>query len=213
MDEGGKITYTATLTNPAGTAMTVTLSNGAVITIDAGKTTGSVTVDAPNDDVYLDAGTGRHHHGAPRRQLRKPGHRPDPGHHQRDRHHRPHHLSLSAERSVAEGGQITYTATLTNPAHGDDRDPEQRRVINIDAGQTTGSVNFAAPSDDVTSTPGLSVTSPEATGGNLENLVASPYQSSPASPTPSTPRPSNLTATDNVNENGTITYTASVDGQ
>ncbi|POA25293.1 MULTISPECIES: immunoglobulin-like domain-containing protein, partial [unclassified Pseudomonas] len=54
--EGGHITYTATLTNAAGTPVTVTLSNGAVINIDAGKTTGSVVVDAPKDDVYLDAG-------------------------------------------------------------------------------------------------------------------------------------------------------------
>ena len=36
--EGGPITYTATLTNAAGSPVTVTLSNGAVITIDAGKT-------------------------------------------------------------------------------------------------------------------------------------------------------------------------------
>jgi hypothetical protein len=34
----------------------VTLSNGSVITIDAGKTTGTVTVPAPADDVYKDAG-------------------------------------------------------------------------------------------------------------------------------------------------------------
>ncbi|MDD5330669.1 MAG: retention module-containing protein, partial [Sulfuricella sp.] len=34
--EGGTITYTATLSNPAETAMTVTLSNGAVISIAAG---------------------------------------------------------------------------------------------------------------------------------------------------------------------------------
>ena len=47
MAEGGQITYTATLTNPAGTAVSVTLSNGAVITIEAGATTGSVTVAAP----------------------------------------------------------------------------------------------------------------------------------------------------------------------
>ncbi|WP_339528016.1 immunoglobulin-like domain-containing protein, partial [Pseudomonas sp. EL_65y_Pfl2_R96] len=55
--EGGQITYTATLTNAAGTPVTVTLSNGSVITIDAGKTTGTVTVPAPSDDVYKDAGT------------------------------------------------------------------------------------------------------------------------------------------------------------
>jgi hypothetical protein len=54
--EGGSIVYTATLTNAAGSPVTVTLSNGAVITIEAGKTTGTVTVPAPADDVYKDAG-------------------------------------------------------------------------------------------------------------------------------------------------------------
>ncbi|WP_158247060.1 immunoglobulin-like domain-containing protein, partial [Pseudomonas sp. FW300-N1A5] len=55
--EGGQITYTATLTNPAGTAMSVTLSNGAVINIEAGKTTGSVVVDTPANDVYKNGST------------------------------------------------------------------------------------------------------------------------------------------------------------
>ena len=54
--EGGSIVYTATLTNAAGSPVTVTLSNGAVINIAAGATTGTVTVDAPTDDVYKDAG-------------------------------------------------------------------------------------------------------------------------------------------------------------
>ncbi|HEK1011803.1 TPA: hypothetical protein SMP92_005137, partial [Pseudomonas putida] len=54
--EGGQIVYTATLSNPAGTAMTVTLSNGATIAIAAGQTSGQVTVAAPADDVYKDAG-------------------------------------------------------------------------------------------------------------------------------------------------------------
>ncbi|MFB4403652.1 immunoglobulin-like domain-containing protein, partial [Pseudomonas inefficax] len=54
--EGGKITYTATLSNPAGTALTVKLSNGETITIAAGQKEGSVTIDAPSDDVYLDSG-------------------------------------------------------------------------------------------------------------------------------------------------------------
>ncbi|WP_256832528.1 immunoglobulin-like domain-containing protein, partial [Pseudomonas sp. Pse1] len=55
--EGGSITYTATLTNPAGTAMTVTLSNGSVIVIEAGKTTGTVVVDTPANDVYVNGST------------------------------------------------------------------------------------------------------------------------------------------------------------
>ncbi|MEG0969186.1 MAG: type I secretion protein, partial [Pseudomonas sp.] len=56
VEEGGQITYTATLTNKAGTDMTITLDNGAVIQIKAGDTQGSVLFDAPKDDVYVDAG-------------------------------------------------------------------------------------------------------------------------------------------------------------
>ena len=55
--EGGTITYTASLTNPAGTAMTVTLSNGATINIAANASSGSTTVAAPGEDVYVDAGS------------------------------------------------------------------------------------------------------------------------------------------------------------
>ncbi|MCP4042649.1 MAG: hypothetical protein GY731_11960, partial [Gammaproteobacteria bacterium] len=50
--EGSPITYTATLDNPAGSAMTVTLSNGAIINITVGSTSGTVVINA-SDDVYL----------------------------------------------------------------------------------------------------------------------------------------------------------------
>src|SRR3546814_15260201 len=52
--EGGSITYTASLTNAADTAMTVTLSNGAVINIAAGASSGTPVVAAATDDAYLD---------------------------------------------------------------------------------------------------------------------------------------------------------------
>ena len=39
------------------TPVTVTLSNGATIVIAAGASTGSISVAAPSDDVYADAGT------------------------------------------------------------------------------------------------------------------------------------------------------------
>ena len=52
--EGGSITYTATLDNPAETALSLTLSNGAVINIAAGASTGSASITA-GDDVYADA--------------------------------------------------------------------------------------------------------------------------------------------------------------
>jgi hypothetical protein len=85
--EGGSIVYTATLTNAAGSPVTVTLSNGAVITIEAGKTTGTVTVPAPADDVYKDAGKVEGTIKAPpatsKTWYRAPS-RPSPSH----RHHR-----------------------------------------------------------------------------------------------------------------------------
>ncbi|MCK6190244.1 retention module-containing protein, partial [Pseudomonas sp. EYE_354] len=47
VDEGGKIVYTATVNNAAQTDVTITLSNNTTITIEAGKTTGTVSVDTP----------------------------------------------------------------------------------------------------------------------------------------------------------------------
>src|SRR6185503_2405903 len=47
--EGGLITYTASLTAPAQSAVSVNLSNGASITIAAGASSGSVAVAAPSD--------------------------------------------------------------------------------------------------------------------------------------------------------------------
>ncbi|MCW1890438.1 hypothetical protein OK016_19350 [Vibrio chagasii] len=49
--EGENITYTATLTNPADGAVTVTY-NGAMITIADGATSGTTTVPA-RDDAYV----------------------------------------------------------------------------------------------------------------------------------------------------------------
>ncbi|MER2491543.1 immunoglobulin-like domain-containing protein, partial [Catenovulum sediminis] len=52
--EGGTITYTATLSHAAETKMTIGLTNGQSITIEAGSTSGTVNVTAA-DDVYIGA--------------------------------------------------------------------------------------------------------------------------------------------------------------
>ncbi|PVZ34515.1 retention module-containing protein [Pseudomonas sp. URIL14HWK12:I11] len=55
-EEGGVLTYTATLTQAPLSPLTVTLSNGAVIVIGAGQTTGSVSVPMANENTpYIDA--------------------------------------------------------------------------------------------------------------------------------------------------------------
>ena len=54
--EGGTIIYTATLDNPAGSDVTVNLSNGQTITILNGASSGTVNVTA-SDDVYANGGS------------------------------------------------------------------------------------------------------------------------------------------------------------
>ncbi|PWE37448.1 hypothetical protein C9I50_27240, partial [Pseudomonas prosekii] len=117
--EGGSIVYTATLTNAAGSPVTVTLSNGAVITIDAGKTFGTATVAAPTDDVYKDAGSvqatitsatgGNFENLVPSTApaVTEVTDTIDTS-----------TVKLTATDSVAEGGTVTYTATVGQPVTG-----------------------------------------------------------------------------------------------
>ena len=97
--------------------MTVTLSNGAIITIAAGETTGTVTVDAPKDDVYKDAGKVRSTiNDATGGNFENLVTNPTPAVTNVTDTTNTTHLTLSAEKSVLEGSHITYTATLTNAA-------------------------------------------------------------------------------------------------
>ncbi|WP_415772562.1 retention module-containing protein [Pseudomonas sp. LB3P38] len=211
--EGGQITYTATLTHAAGSPVTVTLSNGATITIDAGKTTGTVKVDAPKDDVYKDAGklevTIKDAAGGNFENLVTS---PTPAVTNVADTINTTHLTLSAEKSVLEGSHITYTATLTNAA----QTPvtvklSNGETITIEAGKTTGSVTIEAPSDDVYKDAGkLTVTMTDATGGNFEDLVKSPAAAVTTVTDTLDTSTVTLTATSSVAEGGTVVYTASV---
>ncbi len=213
VNEGGQITYTATLTNAAGTPVTVTLSNGAVITIEAGKTTGTVTVDAPKDDVYKDAGkvettisttTGGNFENlvtstAP--AVTTVNDTIDTS-----------TVSLTATANVAEGETVVYTATVTAPVTGS---PvvvtlSNGQTITIAVGETTGTVNFVAPNSPLAGGSSLSVTIDKATGGNYENLAVDgkPANTSVSDTVDTTNL--NLTATDSVAEGGSITYTATL---
>ncbi|POA20952.1 adhesin, partial [Pseudomonas sp. FW300-N1A1] len=211
--EGGQITYTATLTNPAQTPVTVTLSNGSTITIEAGKTTGTVNVDTPINDVYnngstvtttiTDATGGNFENLVPNTtpavttitdSVDNTG------------------LTLTATDSITEGGQITYTATLTNPAG----TPmtvtlSNGSVITIEAGKTTGSVVVDTPANDVyVNGSTVSTTIAGTTGGNFENLVPN---TTPAVTTITDSVDNTgltLTATDSITEGGQITYTATL---
>ncbi|WP_414871272.1 retention module-containing protein, partial [Pseudomonas sp. IT-347P] len=213
VNEGGQIVYTATLTNPAGTPVTVTLSNGSTITIDAGKTTGTVTVPAPADDVYKDAGklevTIKETSGGNFENLVA---NPTPAVTNVADTINTTHLTLSAESYVLEGSSITYTATLTNAA----QTPvtvnlSNGQTITIEAGKTSGSVTIAAPSDDVyKDVSKLTVTMTDATGGNFEKLDVSKTPVSTTVNDTVDKTTLTLSASDTVSEGGQITYTATL---
>ncbi|OOG12588.1 hypothetical protein BMS17_10940 [Pseudomonas sp. C9] len=213
VNEGGSIVYTATLTNPAGTPVTVTLSNGATITIDAGKTTGTVKVDAPKDDVYKDAGkvevTIKDAAGGNFENLVKD---PAPAVTNVADTTNTTRLSLSADLVVLEGSHITYTATLSNAA----QTPvtiklSNGETITIAAGQTKGSVTIAAPSDDVYRDPDLlTVKMTDASGGNFEKLDVSKVPVTTLVVDTINTTSLSLSASHTVNEGGQITYTATL---
>ncbi|KAE9640186.1 retention module-containing protein, partial [Pseudomonas sp. PB103] len=211
--EGGQITYTATLTNPAQTPVTITLSNGSTITIEAGKTTGSVNVPTAANDVYNNGSTvSTTITGTSGGNFENLVPNTTPATTTITDSIDDTNLSLTATGTVAEGGSIVYTATLTNPAG----TPvtvtlSNGSVITIDAGKTTGSVTVAAPADDVYKDAGkVEVTIKDATGGNFENLVPSTVPAVTEVTDTIDTSTVKLTADTSVAEGGTVTYTATV---
>ena len=186
--EGGSIVYTATLTHAAGTPVTVTLSNGKVITIAANATSGSVTVDAPKDDAYIDAGkvsatistaTGGNFENLVPSTAPAVTNVTDTF----DKTE----VSITGSTSVTEGQTASYTVSLTNPAQtevtlkitysgtaADGSDFTGVYTVKIPAGGSTASFNVATLDDRITErTENFVVKIDSATGGNFENLAIS----------------------------------------
>ncbi|WP_397450825.1 retention module-containing protein [Pseudomonas sp. NA-150] len=215
VNEGGQITYTATLSNKAQTDVTVTLSGGQSLVIKAGSDTGSVTLDAPKDDVYKDAGTvSQHITGATGGNFENLVPSSDPAVTNVNDTIDKSTVTLSSDvATVAEGGVITYTATLSDKVTGA---PvvitlANGQTITIPVGGTTGTATQSVTDDALKGHPDVVNSIKTVTGGNYENLV--PDTSDVKTSVTDTPTTTNLTlsATDTVAEGGQITYTASVD--
>ncbi|MBN7045163.1 retention module-containing protein, partial [Pseudomonas fulva] len=213
MNEGGVITYTVTLTNPAQTPATVTLSNGQVITVEAGKTQGSIDFQTPANDVYnngstvsvtIDSATGGNFE-----QLTP---NPTPAVTTINDSIDTTTATLTASPSVTEGGVITYTVTLTNPA----QTPvtvtlSNGQVITVEAGKTQGSIDFQTPANDVYNNGStVSVTIDSATGGNFEQLTPNPTPAVTTINDSIDTTTATLTASPSVTEGGVITYTVTL---
>ncbi|WP_139808017.1 retention module-containing protein, partial [Pseudomonas mucidolens] len=211
--EGGQITYTATLTNPAQTPVTVTLSNGSVITIKAGESVGTVVVDTPANDVYVNGSTvSTTITGASGGNFENLVPSTTPAVTTVTDSVDTTTVTLGAPSSVNEGGQITYTATLSNKAGADvTLKLDNGSTIVIKQGETVGSVTVDAPGDDVfvdNSTQTVKIT--DATGGNFEKLEVAGDGATTTINDTIDKVDVVLTATPTVGEGGTIVYTASL---
>ncbi len=211
--EGGTIIYTATLTAPADTAVEIRLSNGAIITIAAGASSGSAAVAAPLDDVYLDAGavsaTIASATGGNFENLVVDG---TPAATDVTDTLDTTTVALTATPSVAEGGSITYTAALTSPAGTDVTITlSNGEQITISAGASSGSVVVAAPTDDAYVDAGdVSATITGTSGGNFEHLVVDGTPAVTAVTDTIDTTTVSITGSASVTEGGTATYTISL---
>ncbi|SNT33817.1 surface adhesion protein, partial [Pseudomonas japonica] len=215
VNEGGQITYTAKVSNPTDSAMTVNLSNGSSITIAKGATEGTVTVDAPRNSVYLDAGNvSATITGTTGGNFEKLNVSTTPAVTAVTDTVDTSTVTLTATPSVAEGGVVTYTATVSAPVT---LAPlvitlANNQTITIDVGQTVGTVNFTAPNNVYATNAALTNSITNVSGGNYEKLVTAGTPSTTVTDNPSNLDTTNvtLTATNSVNEGGQITYTAKV---
>ncbi|EKT4564217.1 retention module-containing protein, partial [Pseudomonas putida] len=211
--EGGVITYTVTLSNPAQTPVTVTLSNGQIITVEAGKTQGSVDFQTPANDVYNNGSTvSTTITGATGGNFEQLTPNPTPAQTTINDSVDTTTATLTASPSVTEGGVITYTVTLSNPA----QTPvtvtlSNGQTITVEAGKTQGSVDFQTPANDVYNNGStVSTTITGATGGNFEQLTPNPTPAQTTINDSVDTTTATLTASPSVTEGGVITYTVTL---
>ncbi len=225
-EDGGSITYTATLTEIANNDVTVTLNNGETITIEAGDLAGKVKVDVNQDDVYLEedsisaaiTGVSEANAGTVA-ALENLTFDATPAVTTITDDKDAVTVSLSATESTGEdGGSITYTATLTEIANNDVTVTlNNGETITIEAGDLAGKVKVDVNQDDVyleedsisAAITGVS----EANAGTVAALENLTFDATPAVTTITDDKDAvtiSLGATPNVLEGGVITYTATV---
>ncbi|MBX6693195.1 adhesin, partial [Pseudomonas sp. USTB-Z] len=209
--EGGVITYTVTLSNPAQTPVTVTLSNGQTITVEAGKTQGSVDFQTPANDVYNNGSTVsvtiENATGGNFEQLTP---NPTPASTVINDSIDTVTVSIVSNGNVTEDQQPSFTVKVSQPldrpltvtlSNGD--------TVTIEAGKTEVEYKTSVQGDDVYLDAGsitLSVTDATVPGATFEKLALGGPATVEISDTISEVV-AKLTATPSVTEGGEITYT------
>ncbi|MFL9011327.1 large adhesive protein, partial [Pseudomonas sp. QLc11A] len=225
VDENGTITYTATLTDAQGKPVTaqngpvtVTLDSGKIITIAEGQSSGSLPVSVGNDVYQGPTTVTESIKSADGGNLEAINPIKTPVETTVNDVNDTTTVTLTATPSVDENGTITYTATLTD-AQGKpvtaQNGPvtvtlDSGKVITIAEGQSSGSLPVSMGNDVYQGPTTVTESIKDAVGGNLE--LVSP-NTTPVTTTVNDVNDTTtvtLSATPSVDENGTITYTATL---
>ncbi|WP_223551173.1 LapA family giant adhesin, partial [Pseudomonas sp. A-B-19] len=225
VDEHGTITYTATLTDKNGAPVTaqngpvtVTLDSGKVITIAEGQSAGSLPVTVGNDVYQGPTTVTESIKSADGGNLEAIDPIKTPVSTTVTDVNDTTTVTLSATPSVDENGTITYTATLTDPQGQPviaQNGPvtvtlDSGKVITIAEGQSSGSLPVTVGNDVYQGPTSVTESIKDAVGGNLEAIdpIKTPVSTTVNDVSDTTTV--TLSATPSVDENGTITYTATL---
>ncbi|MDZ5605507.1 immunoglobulin-like domain-containing protein, partial [Pseudomonas sp. RP23018S] len=211
--EGGSIVYTASVTAPVtNTPVTVKLANGETITIAVGQSSGTVTT-AVSNDVYvghdsvsnsITTVSGGNYESLVANKTAVTTTVTDTVDTST--------VTLAATPSVAEGGSIVYTASVTAPVTNTPVTVKlaNGETITIAVGQSSGTVTTAVSNDVYVGHDSVSNSIKDVSGGNYESLVANKTAVTTTVTDTVDTSTVTLTATPSVAEGGSIVYTASV---
>lgn len=216
---GGMLMYTA-YSAPAPTSdLVVYLSNGAMITIAAGKTYGMVEVPlAANNSVFLHSSppilvsitgaSGSAGAAGPALQIS-----PQPAVTEVTDVPDIVTATLSADAKISEGGTITYTVKLPYlPQTSVKVSLSNGETLTIPAGQDSASVTVTTPADDVYISAGtIQVHITDISGGNFEDLQGDPTTADTQVEDTIDITTVTLTGDSRIIEGDQITFTATLD--
>ena len=177
-DQVDAVTYTATLTNAAGTGgVTVTTAEGDIV-IAEGATTGTLVINTQDSDVYLDADsvtntiTAVANNSSEAGALEAVAIDTDNASVSTDITDTIDNTTVTlSSADVDEGADITITATVDNAPEADlVLTLDNGETITIAAGATSNSVTFANPLSDIDSDQQLTFSVTASSGGNYESL-------------------------------------------
>jgi hypothetical protein len=212
--ENQALTYTATLSNAAASAVTVNLTGGGSIVIASGNSSGTYVAAAQGDDVYADGAVlGESIASAAGGSYESLAVSTAPVTTTISDTLDVTTVSLAATPTVAEGGNITYTATLSNAATSAVTVTlSTGQTIAIASGASSGTAVIAAPTDDAYVDAGTTSRTIGAVSGGttFESLTYSTATVSTSVTDTINVTTVSLAATPTVAEGGNITYTATL---